>query len=205
MTITALVMAGGKGKRLALKEEKPLLKVAGKPVIALVLEALAKAHRVDCVVVAVTDSTPKTAEYVASIGVKVIKTPGKEFVSDMGYAVKNLRLKTVLTVAADLPLLTGEIIDEILERYVVYGKPALAVAVPLETKETLGLGAGYAFLWQGKNVVPAGINVNDGGRIDEAELEQAVYVMDKLEVAVNINTVEELRVAEEQLAKLSKK
>ena len=204
MTVTALVMAGGKGTRMTLAEEKPLLRVGGKPVVELVLEALKNAKKVDSVVVAVSHYTPKTAKYLESFPVTVLKTPGKEYVSDMGYAVKTLKIQTVLTIAADMPLITSEIIDEIIERYLACGKPALAVAVPLETKQKLGMSLSYSFEHEGKQVVPAGINLNDGTRIDDAELEQEVYVLDKVEVAVNINTVEELRIAEEQFAKLHK-
>jgi adenosylcobinamide-phosphate guanylyltransferase len=202
MTTTALVMAGGKGTRLTLKEEKPLLQVGGKPVIVRVLEALRNAKKIDSVVVAVTDFTPRTAAFVASLGVEVIVTPGKEYVWDMDFAVKMLGLETVLAVGADLPLLTGEIVDDILAHYAVCGKPALAVAVPLEMRQKLDLGVGYAFDCQGKRVVYAGINVLDGSKIDDAELEQEVYVLDKVEVAVNINTVDELLVAQKQFAKV---
>ena len=197
MAVTALVMAGGKGSRMALKEEKPLLQVGGKPVIEHVLEALKKAKKVDAVVVAVSDYTPKTAELVSKFPVSVVHTPGKEFVSDMGYAVRALKLQTVLAIGADFPLITAEVIDEILEYYEQCGKPALSVAVPMEAKAKLGLSGKYGFELDGKQVVPAGINVIDGGRIDEAELEEETCVLDRKEVAVNINTIKELRIAEE--------
>ena len=205
MSVTAVVMAGGRGTRMALSVEKPLLRVGGKPVVELVVEALRSARSVCRVVVAVSDFTPKTAEFLAGFGVEVVWTPGKEYVSDMGYAVKALKLETVLAIAADLPLVTGDVIDDIVERYRGCGKPALAVAVPFELREKLGLGVGYAFEWQGKRVVFAGINVNDGKRIDEFELEQEVYVVDKAEVAVNINTIEELKIAEDQFARLARR
>lgn len=204
MTTTALVMAGGKGTRMALAEEKPMLQVGGKPVVSLVLEALGNAKKLDSVVVAVSDYTPKTAAYLAGFPVEVLKTPGKEYVSDMGYAVKALKMETVLAIAADMPLITGEIIDEVLDEYASCGKPALAVAVPLETKRKLGMSLGYAFNFCGEQVVPAGININDGRRIDDEELEQDVYVLDKVEVAVNINTVDELKVAQELFSRLRK-
>ena len=203
MVVTALVMAGGKGTRLDLAEEKPLLQVDGKPVIALVLSALQEAKLVSSVVVAVSPSTPKTADYLRKLNVKMLQTPGKEYVSDMGFAVKTLGLSTVLVIAADLPLLTGEVVDEIVAYFFDCGKPALAVAVPQETREKLGLADGYVFDWCGERLVYAGINVLDGKRIDDAELEQAVYVMDKAEVAVNINTEEELRIAIEKISKFS--
>ena len=203
MGVTALVMAGGKGTRMALSEEKPLLKIGGKTVIEHVLAALKNAEKVESIVVAVSDYTPKTARLMAKFQVKVIKTPGKEYVSDMGYAVKKLKLHTVLAIAADLPLITGEVVDDIAERYEQCGKPALTVVVPVETKEKLGLGGEYAFEVENKLVVPAGINVIDGRRIDEEKLDEEICVVDRKEVAVNINTLQELKIAENLFAKRS--
>ena len=203
MGVTALVMAGGKGTRMALSEEKPLLKIGGKTVIEHVLAALENAEKVESIVVAVSNYTPKTARLMAKFQVKVIKTPGKEYVSDMGYAVKRLKLHAVLAIAADLPLITGEVVDDIAERYEQCGKPALTVVVPVETKEKLGLGGEYAFEVENKLVVPAGINVIDGRRIDEEKLDEEICVVDRKEVAVNINTLQELKIAENLFTKRS--
>jgi adenosylcobinamide-phosphate guanylyltransferase len=201
MRVTALVMAGGKGSRMALSKEKPMLKIGRKTIIEHVLAALKNAQKVECVVVAVSDYTPKTAKLMARFPVQVIKTPGKEYVSDMGYALKKLKLQTVLAIAADLPLITGETIDNIVERYEQCGKPALTVVVPMETKERLGLGGEYAFEVENRLVVPAGINVIDGRKIDEKELDEEICVVDKKEVAVNINTIQELKIAESLFTK----
>ena len=201
MGVTALVMAGGKGSRMALSEEKPLLQVGGKPVIEHVLKALKNAKKVGSIVVAVSDYTPKTAKLMLRFSVSVIHTPGKEFVFDMGYAVRALKLQTVLAIGTDFPLITAEVIDGIVECYEQCGKPALTVAVPMETKAKLGLGEKYGFELNGKRVVPAGINVIDGRRIDEEELEEETCVLDRKEVAVNINTVRELHIAQELFQK----
>jgi adenosylcobinamide-phosphate guanylyltransferase len=204
MGLTALVMAGGKGTRMVLSEEKPLLRVGGKPVIEHVLTALKKSKKVNSIVVAVSDYTPKTAQLMRQLKVSVIKTPGKEYVSDMGYAVRTLGLQTVLAIGADFPLITGEVVDSIVEGYERCGKPALSVVVPMETKEQMGLGGKYGFEFNGKCVVPAGINVINGRRIDEEELDEEIYVLNRKEVAVNINTVEELRIAESLFQKTLK-
>ena len=196
MRVTAVVMAGGKGSRLAVSEEKPLLKVGGKPVVACVLEALLGAKRVDSVVVAVSCRTPKTASFVKGFPVRVVETPGEGYIPDMQFVVKALGLGAVLAVVSDLPLITNAVIDDVLERYELCGKPALTVAVPIETKTKLGAGVDYAFEADGEMVVPTGINVIDGKRIDGGWMEQEVYVLDKDEVAVNVNTAEELRLAE---------
>jgi adenosylcobinamide-phosphate guanylyltransferase len=201
MGVTALVMAGGKGTRMALSEEKPLLQVGGKPVIEHVLTALKEAKKVSSVVVAVSDYTPKTAKLMLKFPVSVIKTPGKEYVSDMGYAVRTLGLQTVLAIGADFPLITSEVIDDIVEHYERCGKPALSVVVSMEIKAKLGLGGKYGFELNGKHVVPAGINVIDGRRIDEKELDEEMYVSDRQEVAMNINTIQELKIAEELFSK----
>jgi len=196
MGVTALVMAGGKGSRMALSEEKPLLQVGGKTVIEHVLTALKNAKKISAIVVAVSDYTPKTAKLMPRFQVSVIKTPGKEYVSDMGYATRALKLQTVLAIGADFPLMTAEVIDDIVEYYERRGKPALSVAVAMETKAKLGLSGKYGFELNGKRVVPAGVNVIDGRRIDEEEFDEEIYVSDRKEVAVNINTVQELRIAE---------
>jgi adenosylcobinamide-phosphate guanylyltransferase len=196
MGVTALVMAGGKGTRMALSEEKPLLQVGGKPIIQHVITALKNAKKISAIVVAVSDYTPKTAKAMQEFPVHVIKTPGKEYVSDMGYAVRKLGLQTVLAIGADLPLVTAEIIDAIVDRYESCGKPALSVVVSNEMKAQLGLDGKYGYELNGMHVVPAGINVIDGRMINEEELEQEICVLDRMEVAMNINTTRELRIAE---------
>jgi adenosylcobinamide-phosphate guanylyltransferase len=194
-------MAGGKGTRMVHSTEKPLVRVGGKPIIEHVLKSLQNAKRIDSIVVAVTEYAPKTADFVSEFPVKVVKTPGKDYISDMQYVVRKLKLETVLTIAADLPLITSEIIDGIAEDYERCGKPALAVVVPMETKKKLGMGDEYAFQLGGKLVVPTGINMIDGRRIDEEELDQQISVMDREEIAVNINTVKELQTAERMFKK----
>ena len=119
----------------------------------------------------------------------------------MGDAVRTLKLQTVLAIGADFPLITAEVIDAIVGYYERCGKPALSVAVSMETKAKLGLSGKYGFELNGKHVVPAGINVIDGRRINEEELDEAIYVSDRKEVAVNINTVQELQIAEDLFSK----
>lgn len=155
MGVTALLMAGGRGSRMALSQEKPLLEVGGKPMIEHVINALINAKRIDKTIVVVSRHTPKTTKLIKRFSVKILETPGEDYVSDMEYAVKKLKLKTVLTISADLPLITGEVIDSIIERYMRCNKPALTVAVPMETKERLGLGVEYALKAGDKRLVPA--------------------------------------------------
>jgi adenosylcobinamide-phosphate guanylyltransferase len=202
MVVTALVMAGGKGSRMKLPEEKPLVKACGKPLIDYVLSALKNAKKVDQVVVAVSSNTPKTEAYLKSQQVPLIKTPGVNNVADMGYAVEKLGLETVLTISADLPLVTGQLIDAILECFLACGKPALSVVVPIRAKEKHGMSIDYAYRTDQTTVVPSGINVLDGRkRFGDEPMEQSVCLLEVDEIAVNVNTIEELAVAEKLLSK----
>jgi len=200
MGVTALVMAGGKGTRMQSAEEKTLIKVCGKPVIEYVIAALQKAKKIDNIIVATSSCTRKTAKHMSHFPVKVVETPGKDYVSDMGFASQTLKLGVFLAVAADLPLVTSEVLDAIVERYERCGKPALTVAVPLSTKARLGMSVEYSFKMDDKEVVPVGINVIDGHkRYGDEWLDQDIYLMDLEELAVNINTVRELQLAERLL------
>ncbi|RLI45940.1 GTP--adenosylcobinamide-phosphate guanylyltransferase [Candidatus Bathyarchaeota archaeon] len=200
MGITALVMAGGRGTRMGLDGEKPLLKVGGKPMIEHVITALMNSRRISDIIVAVSKYTPQTAEFMERFPVKVLKTPGRGYIPDMKYAIKRLKLKKVLIISADLPLVTGRIIDRIIEKYDECGKPALTVAVPLEMRKKLGLKGKYAFEVESIRVVPAGINLIDGRRIDEEEIDEEVLILKDDRVAVNVNTPLDLSVAERLLS-----
>jgi adenosylcobinamide-phosphate guanylyltransferase len=199
-------MAGGRGTRMKLAEEKPLIKVCGKPVIEYVLVALKDAKKIDSVIVATSSCTPRTTALMKKLGVQVLETPGKDYVSDMGYAVQTLKLGVFLAIAADLPLVTGEMADAVVQRYERCGKPALTVAVPMEIKVKLGMSVEYSFKADDKDVVPVGINVIDGHkRYGDEWLDQDIYLMHQEELAVNINTIQELQLAERLLAQKSKK
>ena len=134
MKATALVMAGGRGTRMTLPVEKPLLEVSGKPVIEHVLKALEEANKIESLIVTVSRHTPKTKRYIQDLGIDFVQTQGKDYVSDMNSAIKKLNLNIVLATAADLPLITSRDIDEILAHYDKQKKPAMTVAVPAKTK-----------------------------------------------------------------------
>jgi adenosylcobinamide-phosphate guanylyltransferase len=201
MTVSALIMAGGKGTRMNSTYEKPLIKICNKPVIDYVFDALNDAKKIDNIYVAVTQRTPKTTMYIEKFPVKIITTPGKDYVSDMGYATQTLKLGKFLAIAADLPLITGEILDQIIERYENCGKPALTVAIPIETKIKMGMSVEYSFKLDNKDVVPTGINVIDGNkRYGDEWLDQDIFLLDQPALAINVNTPQELQIAKKLLS-----
>ncbi len=201
MGVTALLMAGGRGTRLNIMREKPLVEVGGKPMIQRVLEALEGATKVEDIVVVVTKHTPQTAAFAQKQALKVLRAPSRGFCLDAKYAIKKLKLGTVLTICADLPLITSEFIDKVITIYEQCKKPALTVAVPQELYAKFGLSVDYVFNVNGKSLIPIGVNVVDGRRIDERYLEEEVLLIDDVKVAVNVNTLQDLEIAEEWLCR----
>jgi len=192
--LDAVVMAGGLGTRLQMGE-KPLVKLLSRSLISYVLKAL-KESSVDRVFVAITPNSPQTKRWVQKEEIKVVDTPGKGYVPDMIYAVEKANIKEpVLIVMADLPLLNGNIIDEILEVYQDVPQPALSVHTPLQIHQTIGIKPNSLFNYQGQFIVPAGVNVLDGSQI---RFEQSDYhlIIDRAELALNVNTVKDLKICE---------
>ncbi len=188
-------MAGGKSKRLALNDEKLLIEILGKTMIERVLDALANSKEIGEIYVAVSDYTPKTEERLRKMSLKVVKTSGEGFIDDVQFVVREYKLGKVLVINADLPLITSEIIDQIVNAYQSSDYPALTVMVPIEVYKRLGLESTLIMNIEGKELVPAGINIIDGKLIDK-EQEQKVLIIDKEEVAVNVNKLKDLKIAE---------
>jgi len=201
MVVTALLMAGGKGTRLNITGEKPLLEVCGKPMIQRVLEALKGATKVEDIVVVVSKHTPQTAAFAQKQALMVLRGPGRGFCLDAKYAIKKLKLETVLTICADLPLITSEFIDKVITFYEQCKKPALTVVVPQELYAKFGLSVDYFLNVNGKSLIPIGVNVVDGKRVEERYLDEEVLLIDDVKVAVNVNTLQDLKIAEEWLCK----
>ena len=201
MKIDVLVMAGGRGERLKMLGEKPLLKLHGKPMIQYVIEALMKTRNIGRIIVVTSRYTRKTADVVKHFQVEVFEAPGCGYVADVQYTVRRLGLKgPIMVVSADLPLLSPTLLGRIIDCFKRCGKPALSVMVPHELCERLGLTPDLILQVEGRLLVPAGINILQGEMIDEEEIEEEKMVLNVEEAAVNVNTIGDLKVAERLLS-----
>jgi adenosylcobinamide-phosphate guanylyltransferase len=181
--------------------EKPLLEVSDKSMLQLVIEVL-KQTSADRIVVASSAHTPATSIEGRRMGVEVLVTPGNGFEEDMRYAIRQLSLGDVLVVSADLPFITPDIVERAVQKYRSSGKPALAVMAKPEVYEELGSKPQYLFKVDGQDFVPVGINMVDGKRIDEGELDQTIFVIDSGDVVLNVNTLMELDLARKKFAEM---
>jgi adenosylcobinamide-phosphate guanylyltransferase len=204
--LMALVMAGGKGGRLEMKIEKPLIKIGGTPIIKKVIDACLGSNYIEKVFVAVSKNTPATERYLISLSlpkVAAIQTPGFGYHDDMKAAIRAIGSSSrFIVVAADIPSLTAEVIDKIALCFIESGKPALAVFAPKDLFESAGLKPTFAINVGGEDCVPCGINAVDGSRIDvEGYLEEEEMVLRDQRVCTNINTRTDLKAYRHGLVK----
>lgn len=199
----AVVMAGGMGKRLG-KDEKPLTLLSGKPMIQYVLEALLGSKNVDRIFVATSQRVRRTNVWLGAFRkdhdkVEIIRTEGAGFVHDMIGAVEEAGVKgRVLIMMADLPLVTTGLIDRIIEKYKASNTPALSVHMKLEVFTKLGLRPDTVFHKNSDFIVPCGINILDAQKIRN-EQEDYNLILDEEELALNVNTPEDLAICEKIL------
>ena len=191
--IYAIVMAGGKGTRLKTPVEKPLFKLHDKPLIKYVLDNLDSSRLVEKIIIATSPNTPKTSEYIDEFDYEILDTPGIDFVNDLGFILDYFEAKScddiLLFINADLPFISGECIDYIIDYYFKSSTEALSTLIPVSIFDNLGLD--YEFEYQG--LVPIGVNILKSiNKIqDETQL-----VIEKQELAFNINTLQDATVAD---------
>ena len=193
-------MAGGMGTRLEVPEEKPLFKLHDKPLIKYVIDNLKSSRLIDEIVIAVSPNTRKTTEYLKSLNDDfiILDTSGEDYLKDLSYILDYFEKKSkediLLFINADLPFISTETIDYVINYYLANDKDALSVIVPVEVFRSLGLKYSYEF----NGCVPSGLNILRSENIiqDETQL-----VLEKVELALNINTIPDSEIAEKLYSK----
>ncbi len=198
MKVPALIMAGGRGKRIGLPVEKPLLPFLGKPLLDWVVEAVADAERVSEFYVVTSPNTPQTELHCKQRGWKVLCTDANGYHNDLKQATRMANLMgPVLTVPADSPAVTGKFLDKIVNQFEACGKDFYAVFVPIQAREALGLSIDSTDEYMGIWYAVSGVNIVNGARIQgEGKIETNALITQELEVLLNINTLKDLEIAE---------
>ena len=174
-------MCGGRGTRLDSDAEKPLFEVAGRPMVDYVRDALVES-RIDTTYAVVSPHAPETHAYLAG-DLPVVETAGGGYVADLTTALEAVEVP-VLTVAADLPLLDGDVVDTVLDA----ADGSTSVRVPAALKDALGASTDEDGEW-----VPTGVNV-------VADDEDSVFRSYDARLAVNVNRRSDGALAERLLA-----
>jgi adenosylcobinamide-phosphate guanylyltransferase len=203
LKVPALIMAGGKGIRMGLPVEKPLLPFLGKPLIDWVGEAVASAVNVSEFYVITSANTSQTERHCLEKGWKVVRTDAEGYHSDLKQAVSKLGwMDAVLTMPSDVPAITGRFLDRVVCEFEVCGKDFLAVFVPIKSRQDLGLSISSTDEYRGVWYAVSGINVVNGAKIQgEGKIETAAIITEETEVLLNINTTKDLEIAQQIMKK----
>ncbi|HJW65397.1 MAG TPA: NTP transferase domain-containing protein [Candidatus Bathyarchaeia archaeon] len=196
-------MAGGRGSRMGLPVEKPLLTFLGKPLIDWVGEAVESARKVSEFYVVTSGNTPETEKHCKGKGWKILHTNAKGYHDDLKQAVHDAGLTgAILTMPADVPAVTGRFLDKVVEAFEVSGKDFLAVFVPIEKRQGLGLSISSKDVYKGVWYAVSGVNIVNGAKIqEEGKIETSAIITEETEVLLNINTLKDLGIAEKMMHK----
>jgi adenosylcobinamide-phosphate guanylyltransferase len=192
--LIAAVMCGGRASRMqAGGIEKPLLKVNSVAMVERVILALVNSDRFDRIVAAVSPNTPKTKGLLKSKGIEIIETSGEGYSNDLSYMLSKLKPRRVMVVPSDLPLLNSQIVSEILDAIDNSSSmkdhgPAISIVVEKGFVEKTGAKPSIVL----DQYCHSGITIfNTISFITEA-VEEYYWVMNRKEIALNVNTKEEL-------------
>ncbi|HKH89270.1 MAG TPA: NTP transferase domain-containing protein [Nitrososphaera sp.] len=193
------VMCGGRASRMKNPGmEKPLLKVDGVAMVERVVSALASSDRFDRIVAATSPNTPKTNEFLKSKGIETIETTGEGYSQDLSQLLSKLKPQKVMAVPSDLPLLDSHIVDEILNSIAdrQEHEPAISIIIEKGFVERIGVKPSIIVLDQ---YCHSGITIFNTMIVGTEPVKEHYLIMNRKEIAINVNTKEELELAEKLL------
>lgn len=193
----ALVMAGGKGSRMGYcGVEKPMIEVGGIYTVERVVNALKSSKHIDKILVSVSPNTPDTERYMNDIGIETIRTSGEDYVEDLHDSFRVLSGKYILTCPSDLPLLRSFTIDAFIDYFLENPDDSMTAIVEEDVVVKSGITPSFDFGYDGKKWVISGINIMDRTKILSNEvLSYSYFMTDWVDLAINMNTDHELKIA----------
>ena len=116
-----------------------------------------------------------------------LDTLGNGYVEDLSdilsFFEKKSKEDILIFINADLPLISSEMVDDVIRFYLKQDKPALSTVVPVEIFEDYNIDYEYEF----EGNVPSGLNIL---RSENVIQDEVILKVPKVEFAFNINTVE---------------
>lgn len=175
--------------------------IGGKPVIERVIEALIMADSIDEVIVSVSPHTKATADYLKSKKVRTIFTSGEDFMRDIHTSLQIMTGRMVLICPSDLPLLKSDFIDDLVQFHRENDDESTLALVAEEVLRDIGVKPSYTVEYEGSLWALSGISIVDREKIlQDIFLRESYYLTRHPELAVNVNTVQELELARRLLS-----
>jgi adenosylcobinamide-phosphate guanylyltransferase len=186
-----LVMAGGKGTRMNLSEEKMLLEYK-KPIIFHVINALKNSNCFSKILVATSLNSPKTKQVLEENGIQTLTTSGKGYVNDLNLLLRNIDELTFV-VSGDLPLLDEKIIQIMIEKF----NPKNTWTSFLISKKflsSLGLESDLLVTTSGLVCAYTGISIIDAKKIKNwNQIKENYHILNDKRIAFNLNTKQDYK------------
>lgn len=181
-----LVMAGGKGTRMKLSDEKLLLKYK-KPIILHVLDSLQTSNCFSKIIAVTSSNSPKTKKFLHENNIETLDTPGLGYVEDLNSVLKLIN-DFVFVTSGDLPLLDKEIIQLIVNNYDSQNV-WISILVTSKFLKTLGINSDYSINFNGEKCHYSGISLVNAEKISTLDkVDENYMVIDDKKIAFNLNT-----------------
>jgi adenosylcobinamide-phosphate guanylyltransferase len=180
------VMAGGKGTRMNLDDEKLLLKYK-KSIILHVVDSLNDSNCFSKILAITSLHSPKTKKLLQENNIKTFDTSGIGYAEDLTLALQSTN-DSVLVTSGDLPLLDKEIVRQIVNYYDPE-KIWTSILVTNKFLTTLGLKSNYSVNYDNEICHYTGISLINANKITTSEnINENYIIIDDKRVAFNLNT-----------------
>ena len=182
----SLVMAGGKGTRMNLDDEKLLLQYK-KPVIFHVVDSLKNSNCFSKILAITSSNSPKTKKLLQENNIETFDTPGIGYVEDLNSVLQTIN-EPVLVTSGDLPLLDKDAIQKIVNQY---DSRNIWTSILITNKflTTLGIESDYSINFDNQACHYTGISLVNSEKIHTLEnLEENYIIIDDKRIAFNLNT-----------------
>ena len=181
-----LVMAGGKGTRMDISDEKLLLKYK-KPIIFHVIDALKNSHCFSKVITATSRNSPDTKHMLEQSGVETLTTPGDGYTDDLNFLLQKME-GFVLVTSGDLPLLDEKIIQIITKKF---NSENVWTSFLVSNKflNSLGLESNLLVHFDDIECTYTGISIINADEIKNLNpMKENYTILDDKRIAFNLNT-----------------
>jgi len=181
-----LVMAGGKGTRMNLDNEKLLLKYK-KSIILHVTDSLKDSNCFSKILALTSSNSPNTKKLLQENNIEIFNTNGIGYVEDLTLVLQSTN-DSVLVTSGDLPLLDKEIIKKIVKHYDPE-KIWTSILVTNKFLTKLGLESDYSIDYSNQTCNYTGISLINSNKINSSKnLDENYIIIDDKRIAFNLNT-----------------
>jgi len=181
-----LIMAGGKGTRMNLSDEKLLLQFK-KPLILHVVDSLKNSNCFSKILAITSCNSPKTKKLLEENNIETFDTSGTGYVEDLNSILQTLD-DDILVTSGDLPLLDAEIIQKIVDQYDAE-KIWTSIMITKNFLSSLGLESYYSVKFNDQICHYTGISLINSRKILSLEnVSENYIILDDKRIAFNLNS-----------------